>query len=97
MSGSLPVLRPRRAAFALEPVVANTSAVARQIFKGVQTVEVVDGNPCDGLGLGETQVDSNVAASGLVLILRPPEGDTPAVWAEVELDHLTTDIGPGTA
>lgn len=49
-------------AAALERVVGNASSVSRQVFKRIQSVEVVDGYRRHSLWFSETEVDRNAAA-----------------------------------
>src|SRR5262252_6115023 len=82
-----------RAPWCLEPVIGDASAVARQIFERVESIEVIDGHLRHGFGFGKTQVDRDASASLLVLLPRAPERDAAAGRTEVELDCVTSNVG----
>lgn len=76
----------------LEPIISDRSAVTWQIFKRVQSVEVIDGYPCHRVGLRETNIDSDAAAALLVRLPRAPERDAAARRAEMEFERLATKV-----
>ena len=71
-----------------EPIVCDTPTVARQVVERIQSVEVIDGDLCDGLWFGQAQIDRNAAATLFIDLLASPERHTATRWTEVELKGL---------
>jgi len=81
-----------RAANGLEPVVADTSSIARQVLKLVESIKVVNGNSGHQLGLRQPQVDCYAASALLVRIKRSPVGYASALGAEVKPECLASNV-----
>src|SRR5512134_2507151 len=79
----------------LEPIIGNTSSISRQIFEGIETIEMVDGNMRHGSGFGQAQVHGDAAATFLVRFLPSPKRDAATPRAEVEFDRLASNVGLG--
>jgi hypothetical protein len=69
-----------------EPHIRNAAAIARQIIKIFQSVEVVHDDGGHGFWFGEAQVDGDAAAAFFAGFERAPIGDAAAFGAEMKAD-----------
>ena len=75
----------------LEPVINNAPPVARQIFKCIQTVKVIDWDLRDRFWFSQTQIDGG-AATLLICFPCSPERNATASGTEVELKCFASDV-----
>lgn len=82
----------------LEPQVCDTPAISWQVFKLVQTIEVIDWDAGNGFRLSQSKVDRNSSLAFWCQLLATPECDAATCRAEVKLDTAASNVrlgGPG--
>ena len=73
-------------ASASEPIVGDAPSVARQVFKSVQAVEVIDWDLCDCAWFGQAQIDCDATLPLFIDLLASPKRNAPTDLAKVELN-----------
>jgi hypothetical protein len=76
----------------LEPVIGDATTISRQIFEGIQTVEVVDRYLRHSVGFGEAQVDGNATPAIVIRLPRSPESYAAANRAEMKFDRFSSNV-----